>query len=1143
MIGVYKTNGTTPVDWCRSYHLYKYGNCDATDKNMKSLAECLFLNESGANGFSYSEQTDSHYQDRTWHDTRVKKEGPATTYDVKVTQVRYKGLLLSPSEYSSDYNRNSRTITLNVPDYVTDTSRLQVKANVKDSNNTWGSGHDITFEDGFDISERQALIINTVNKSPNYTVRVVGGTVDGKEDSVTKKYLEPFSIAPTVPEGKVFSHWEIEGDNADDITGFEKYAKSPAKLEIPKHDVTFKAVFKEKVSKIDIELYKPKCKDLIASYTTANIKYTTANGVESTESVDVEWRKHITDRTQDKFDFNTLYDASFSFSDSPDGNFGFADANKLKICLNGMELSNENYRYLNHFENGGGVYGTAEDSDPVKQRRVYITYPYRTDKANVLTVESPAVEIPSGISVEELNKLLPDSVKITYEIIDGEKTASVPVSLGELPTSISNEFTINGTVKIPENLDATEEQKNITITVKVTSDKKRLAKPTASVADGETISPNKKITLSSADGATIWYKIDNGAYTKYNADTEIDPQGEAGKIVDRKITAYCTKDGYLQSEFLTLNIKVDNGSFYTVKIVDKNGAIYGYASGAGEYTVGADVKIKATESDPEKCVSSWSADEIALTEEQKTASEFTFEMPAKNVTITAESFRYYVSKLYLSSITPIADNPLPQMPKIIYAEDIKGNAIENAPLNIKLWQWQKFKSKDSDITEEFTYDETYKTILGEKYRAIVQIEPQDGVSREICDDFTVYVDGKECSPDSLFGSNTYLFYWDFTAVYDELKSVNLGDSITAYTGNYVEFPETIGVKTRYGSITTADVTWEGADNVNTSTAGDYNVTAKLTLPNNVEDTNNLATKDVTINVRDIINSVKLTTTTDIPVKSGNPLPTEVTVASNGASLVENSFSVSPNDGTAVSGTKYTITAKVAPAENCEFGANTIFKINGISMNASPAENGEYELTYTFTAHEVQSYVVIVNGGESQAYNEGNSVEISTSADGFYKWTAETVYKTTETVIGDNNEQKEITVTHRNPVNIFADGDEYKAKTSFVMPKLADGSRLEITANNAHGIIAYDKQIMTADIVADKAYKGIKIIFAAYSNGELALVKWVDADLAEGLNTVTAPEAFSITGADTIKVMVWTDFENIIPLFEDFEKQITGDETK
>lgn len=1138
MIGVYKTNGTTPVYWCRSYH--PCVNCTDTDNNMKSLAECLFLNESGANGFSYSETKDSHYQDITWHDTRVDRGNSTVKYDVKVTQVRYKGVILSPSEYSSDYNAGSRTITLNVPDYVTDTNRLTVYANKKNSDNQWDPGKEISFSDGFDISDKQALIINPANKSPNYTVTVEGGTVDGQE-STTKKYLEPISIAPTVPAGKVFSHWEIEGDNADDIPGFEKYAKSPAKLEMPKHDVKFKAVFKEKVSKIDIELYEPKCKDSIASYTTANITYTTANGVERTESVDVEWRKHITDRTQDKFDYNTIYDASLSLSDGSPADFGFADANELKIYLNGKELSKENYRYVYQLEKIVEVGGEIQASDSVKQHWVYITYPYRTDKANVLTVESPAVEIPSGISVEELNKLLPDSVEITYEGIDDNKTASAPVSwnTASLSGTIQDNTKIDGTVTIPENLVATEEQKKTTITV-TTSDKRRLDKPSASVNEDATIGLDEKITLSAEDGATIWYKIDDGAFVQYNQENGIVPKGEAGKITDHTITAYCTKDGFLQSPFLTLNIKVDNQSVHTVKIVDKNGTIYGYASGAGEYKAGETVTINATENDPEKCVSSWSAEGITLTEADKTASAFTFKMPAEDVTITAESFRYYVSKLYLSSITPIADNPLPQTLEIIGAEDVNGNVIENVPLKIELMEWHE-KNAKTPIT-----DKDYRPELGKTYTAVLQIKPNDEKVREVCDDFKVFVDDKEYSPyPFLLVSHTYLFDWDFTAVYDEVKSVNLGDSITAYTGNYIDFPEKIGVKTKYGSSTTADVTWEGTESVDTSKVGNYPVTAKLTLPNNVTATKEQMNRTVTVKVRSLINSVALETVGgNAPAKSGESLPTSLNVVkSAGASLVENSFSVSPNGGPAVSGTEYTIKAKVAPAENCEFGANTIFTINGIAMNATPAENGGYELTYTFTAEEVQSYDVIVNGGTSQKYKEGDTVNISTSASDFYKWTAEVVYETTETIIGENDNTETKTVTHRNPISIFADGGEYKAQTSFVMPKLADGRRLELTANKAHGIIAYDKQTMTADIVADKAYNGKTVIFAAYSDGKLVSVEYVNKNLTEGFNAVTAPKTFIADGADNIKVMVWENFDNMKPLFEDFEKQITGDEIK
>ncbi len=1136
MIGVYKTNGTTPVHWCRNYH--SCVNCTGTDNNMKSLADCLFSNSENY-GFVYCEKTDEHYQDITWHDTWVDdQKRTAAKYNIKVTQVRYKGVILSPSEYSSDYNAGSRTITLNVPDYVKDTNRLTVYANKKNSDNQWDPDQVISFSGEFDISGKQALIINTANKSPNYTVTVKDGTVDDK-DSVTKKYLEPFSIAPIVPEGKVFSHWEIEGDNADDITGFEKYAKSPAKLEMPQHDVTFKAVFKEKVSRVDITLPQPKGGEKLSDKAKATISYN-VNGTQKNAEIDVTWKKIIYDGKYDAFDYNTSYNASFSFSDSPDGNFGLAGANEFIICVNGTELSKENYKYLNHFENGGGVYGTVKDSDPVKQRRVNITYPYQTAKAKVTSVEKPTIEIPSGTSAEELKNLLPKSVQITYESIDGNKTASVPVSWGELPTSISDKFTINGTVTIPEALEATGEQKKTTITVTI-SGKTRLKMPSANVNDGEKIAIDTKITLSAEDGATIWYKIDDGAFTQYNADTGIVPKGEAGKITEHTITAYCTKDGYLQSKFLTLNIKVDNQSVHTVKIVDKNGIIYGYASGAGEYKIGDSVTVKATENDPEKFVSSWSAEGITLTEADKTASAFTFKMPAEDVTITAESFRYYVSKLYLSSITPVADNPLPQTLEIIGAEDINGNVIDKKDVlaNVKIWQWQTVDENEKSTT--ISNIENYKTIKDNKYRAIVSVERKNSAVKAVCDNYEIFFGDEKLVSQGEF---IPLYYIDFTAVYDELKSVNLGDSITAYTGNYIDFPEKIGVKTKYGSIATAKVTWTGTENVNTSKVGTYNVTATLTLPDNVTATDAQKNINVTVKVRSLINSVALETVDgNVPAKSGESLPTSLKVKSDGARFVENSFSVSTNDGTAVSGTEYTIKARVAPSENCEFAANTIFTINGISMNASPAENGEYELTYTFTAEEVQSYDVIVNGGTSQKYKEGDTVNISTSASDFYKWTAEVVYETTETTIGENDNTETKTVTHRNPISIFADGGEYKAQTSFVMPKLADGSRLELTANKAHGIIAYDKQTMTADIVADKAYNGKTVIFAAYSDGKLVSVEYVNKNLTEGFNAVTAPEAFSITGADNIKVMVWENFNNMKLLFEDFEKQITGDEIK
>ena len=206
----------------------------------------------------------------------------------------------------------------------------------------------------------------------------------------------------------------------------------------------------------------------------------------------------------------------------------------------------------------------------------------------------------------------------------------------------------------------------------------------------------------------------------------------------------------MRSEFLTLNIKVDNESVHTVKIVDKNGIIYGYASGAGEYKIGDSVTVKATENDPEKFVSSWSAEGITLTDADKTASAFTFKMPAHDVTITAESFRYYVSKLYLSSITPIADNPLPQTLEIIGAEDVNGNKIDKDDIlaNANLMEWQIVG--ENDTSTPIKDISNYKTVRGNRYRAIVSVERKNSAVKAVCDNYEIFFGDEKLVPQGEF---------------------------------------------------------------------------------------------------------------------------------------------------------------------------------------------------------------------------------------------------------------------------------------------------------------------------------------------------------------------------------------------------------
>ena len=104
-----------------------------------------------------------------------------------------------------------------------------------------------------------------------------------------------------------------------------------------------------------------------------------------------------------------------------------------------------------------------------------------------------------------------------------------------------------------------------------------------------------------------------------------------------------------------------------------------------------------------------------------------------------------------------------------------------------------------------------------------------------------------------------------------------------------------------------------------------------------------------------------------------------------------------------------------------------------------------------------------------------------------------------------------------------------------MPKLADGRRLEITAEYVG--ISYDMQTGTATVMSDNEYTGVKVIFASYLGDRFLSAQSEDVNLKAGSNTVTAPESFTTAGADNIKVMVWDGFDSIKPLFEAYEESV------
>lgn len=92
-------------------------------------------------------------------------------------------------------------------------------------------------------------------------------------------------------------------------------------------------------------------------------------------------------------------------------------------------------------------------------------------------------------------------------------------------------------------------------------------------------------------------------------------------------------------------------------------------------------------------------------------------------------------------------------------------------------------------------------------------------------------------------------------------------------------------------------------------------------------------------------------------------------------------------------------------------------------------------------------------------------------------------------------------------------------------------RTEIPTQNIELDMANGK----AYITADKEYTNPVVLFAAYNDDEFVCVSFIYKDLDAGINEINIPDDFSVENANTVKVMVWNNLEDIVPLFEAYEK--------
>ena len=474
LIGV-RTDYNVPKTWYYDDHR-SYGGCtkEEHENEMRAFASCLFSN-SGNVGFKEDVSQKSEDESTTSFNKRhfVKLVSKGIEYDsskVGVKEVRYKGILLPSSEYDAYYSTESRTIQLNVPDYLTETWNLTVLTD-----------NGVSFYNGTKVAQngdeaRYGLLVNNTNKSKQYTISVENGRINGSgpdEGSTTstaqKKFFDSLEIEPIVPDDKVFSHWELEGDyTIDGISGFKKYAKKLKNVLMPNGNVKLKPVFKNKVKTVEVRMYSPTVGARTPFYTSnlddkwlkADVVYKAPNGETlRSEKINVTWKKQqemFDGAAIHYFDYYANYLADFQVQDASDGAFLLADRGELqmKLSMNDEPLQNFNGRYVYEYGDGYDPWNSNNDYQPITQRIVYYTRYYRSEKAPIRRSIPSQISVKPGTTREELKKLLPESVNVEIaDIIYGsgnerpEVTHSpVKWDTNSLPETVSEDsFTISGT--------------------------------------------------------------------------------------------------------------------------------------------------------------------------------------------------------------------------------------------------------------------------------------------------------------------------------------------------------------------------------------------------------------------------------------------------------------------------------------------------------------------------------------------------------------------------------------------------------------------------------------------------------------------------------------------------------------------------
>ena len=320
--------------------------------------------------------------------------------------------------------------------------------------------------------------------------------------TVTGDIGSTVSVVAPKQDGRVFDHWEW--DNAPDGTDLTQETLSISKFSA-NYSEEITAVYVPVVTKIDLGIEVPQADKALAQ-TASYVKVGVGDAAASTDitqyfadGAKIEWSPAS---TSGNAAHNTFYMAVLKLSGvSSDDGVKYALAENPAVYINGVPAKDLD----------GGAYA-AEDSLGVTS--LYAVFPntgaYEYESLTQPDdIELTFAEASSCASGDKLGWGLPDQVEVSYKC--GEK-AALDVEWSDVEgfdadATDSQELTVTGKVKYPENVDNEDAPTTVKVKIRVAAPE-QVATPAASVEAG-TYTAAQSVELScETEGATIRYTTD-----------------------------------------------------------------------------------------------------------------------------------------------------------------------------------------------------------------------------------------------------------------------------------------------------------------------------------------------------------------------------------------------------------------------------------------------------------------------------------------------------------------------------------------------------------------------------------------------------------------------------------------------------------